>query len=259
MTAPHIHYYNTSSGITAFSTTRHGGKSEGRYAEMNINEYCGDTPEHTAQNRLLLADALGISADRLIVPHQTHGTEVRQIGSDYLSLSAAVKKMVIEGVDGVMTDVPGVCVGVSTADCIPVLLHDPEHHAVCAVHAGWRGTQKRIVQKAIAAMRLAYGSTPKDLTAIIGPGICAECFEVGDEVYDAFAKEGFDMTKIALRKEKWHIDLPECNRRQLIESGLRPDNITLSGICTYTSYDTYFSARRLGTASGRIYSGIIIR
>lgn len=259
MTSPQIHYYNTTNGITAFSTTRHGGKSEGRYAEMNINDYCGDLPEHTAANRLLLATALGVGAERMIVPHQTHETEIRQIASDFLTLPTEVRQMVLEGVDGVMTDVPGVCVGVSTADCIPVLIYDRQRRAVCAVHAGWRGTQKRIAGKAVAAMSLTYSIPATDLMAIIGPGISADKFEVGDEVYDAFAKAGFDMTKIALRKEKWHIDLPECNRLQLAEAGIPPGNIFLSGICTYTSHDEYFSARRLGTASGRIYSGIIIR
>lgn len=259
MTAPKLLRYNTDHGITAFSTTRHGGKSEGRYAAFNINNYCGDLPAHTQANRLSLCNTIGITPESLIVPHQTHGTEIRQIAPEYFNLTADTRNMLLEGVDAVMTDVPGVCVGVSTADCIPILIYSAERRAVCAVHAGWRGTAGRIAQKAVTAMCAAYGLSPTALKAIIGPGISEKNFEVGREVYDAFAKAGFDMTKIAQMHGKWHIDLPECNRLQLEEAGLSADNITLSGICTYDSVSEYFSARRLGTASGRIYSGIFTK
>jgi len=147
---------------------------------------------------------------------------------------------------------------VSTADCIPLLLYDPRHHAVCAIHAGWRGTVARIAEKAASAMTETYGTQPSDLVAQIGPGISLDSFEVGQEVYDAFAAAGFNMPTISKRYAKWHIDLPECNRQQLIASGLRADRITLSGICTYKACDTFFSARRLGIDSGRIFTGILI-
>lgn len=259
MIKPQLHYYATDSRITAFSSTRHGGVSEGCYAEFNINEYCGDTPDHVRANRSALCDELCISEKSLVVPHQVHGTEVRHIGREFVTLPDNIRRMLIEGVDAVMTDVPGVCVGVSTADCIPVLLHDPVHHAVCAVHAGWRGTVQRIVPKAMAMMNMTFGTNPSELTAIIGPGISLDKFEVGQEVYDAFAEAAFEMGDIARKYEKWHIDLPQANRLSLMSSGVRSENIHLSGICTYTSADDYFSARRLGTDSGRIYNGIMLR
>ena len=104
----------------------------------------------------------------------------------------------------------------------------------------------------------SFGSQPQSLRAVIGPGISLDAFEVGDEVYEAFATAGFHMPAISLRKDKWHIDLPECNRQQLIAAGLPKEHITNTGICTYHHADTYFSARRLGIQSGRIYSGIIL-
>lgn len=181
--------------------------------------------------------------------------------------------MQLEGVDALLTDVKGVCIGVSTADCIPVLLYDEEHHAAAAVHAGWRGTLERIVGKAIADMSIAYKTDPKKLKAVIGPGISRKNFEVGDEVYAAFEEAAFDMPTLAqqeikrnpdaanpskLFEKKWHIDLKLANRQLLEHAGVADENILESDVCTYDSVDEYFSARRLGTESGRIYSGIIL-
>lgn len=251
--------YSMPSGVTAFSTTRAGGVSKDCYAAMNVNAYCGDNPADVAENRRRLACRLGLAADRIIIPHQTHGTRVRAIDGDFLTLPLARRAALLEGVDAVMTCLPDVCVGVSTADCIPVLLADPVGRAVAAVHAGWRGTVGRVVMRVVAEMVRVYGSRPSDLVAAIGPGISLRAFEVGQEVYGHFAAEGFEMDKIAARHDKWHIDLPLCNQMQLQEAGVRAESIFNSGICTYHHADQYFSARRLGRASGRIYSGIFMR
>ena len=271
---PQLTYYNMSPGVTAFSTTRHGGVSEGSYASLNINEYCGDSAGHVAANRELLARELGVAAGHIIMPHQTHGVETRIVSREFLSLPGNVRRMLLEGVDAVLTDVPALCIGVSTADCIPVLLYDADHHAAAAIHAGWRGTLARIVHKTVLEMRMAYQTDPARLKAVIGPGISLKNFEVGDEVYDAFEQAAFDMNSIArqeikrnpgasdpskLFEKKWHIDLPLANRQLLTHNGVKEENIHMSGICTFDNADDYFSARRLGTESGRIYTGIIIK
>ena len=235
-------------GVTAFSTTRQGGCSTGNYAAFNINGYCGDDEVHIAANKVALCGLLGIDSNRLVMPHQVHDCVVRRIDGP--------QQGVIEGVDAVMTDVPQLCIGVSTADCIPVLLYDSTHRAVSA---GWRGTVLRIVQKAVETMRDTYGTAPADLQAVIGPGISLDSFEVGDEVYNQFLSAGFDMQPISRRDAKWHIDLPMCNRLQLMEAGVPADHIQMTNICTYQQYDRYFSARRLGIQSGRIYTGILIK
>lgn len=271
---PVLNYYNLSDDVKAFSTTRHGGMSEGNYASLNINEYCGDSKANTDANRLLLANELGIDVNHIIVPHQTHGVESRIIGEEFATLPDGVKKMLLEGVDAVMTNIPGMCIGVSTADCIPVLLYDEEHHAAAAIHAGWRGTQARIVHKAVQEMRMAYQTDPTKLKAVIGPGISLDNFEVGDEVYAAFEQAAFDMSAIAEERikrnpnaddpakafeRKWHINLPLANIQMLTHNGVDEANIINTGICTFDNADNYFSARRLGIESGRIYTGIIIR
>ena len=257
MILPQLDYYDMGAGIVAFSSTRHGGYSKGSYAAFNINRYCGDAEDDIRTNREALCQTLGIADDRLIMPHQVHETKVATIDEAFLLLSAAERQEALEGVDALMTNLKGVCIGVSTADCIPVLLYDGEHRAVCAIHAGWRGTVKRIVEKAVEAMTAVYGTQPQQLTAQIGPGIHLDSFEVGDEVYDAFAQEGFDMGAISSKREKWHIDLPMCNRLQLMAAGLQPQHIKVSPICTFQQADDYFSARRLGINSGRVFTGII--
>ena len=251
-------FYQLGEGVTAFSTTRQGGYSEGRYGEFNINRYCGDSEEAIRQNRSWLCQYLGISDERLIMPHQVHLTEMAVIDEAFLQLSDEERLARLEGVDALMTDVAGVCIGVSTADCIPVLLFDPVHRAVCAIHAGWRGTVQRIVEKAVAKMTAVYGTHPADLVAQIGPGIHLDSFEVGDEAYDAFAREGFRMELISKKYEKWHIDLPECNRQQLLSVGIPASQIAVSPVCTFQQSDRFFSARRLTVNSGRIFTGIVI-
>lgn len=265
MIQPKLDYYTMGHGVTAFSTTRHGGFSTGNYAALNINRYCGDNEEDIRKNREALCETLGISDDRLVMPHQVHLTKVATIDEQLLSLNSTERQEALEGFDTLMTNLRGVCIGVSTADCIPILLYDAEKQAVSAIHAGWRGTIGRIVEKAVEAMREAYGTQPQHLVAQIGPGIHMDSFEVGDEVYAAFGQAGFDMASISKRyaaaggSSKWHIDLPECNRQQLVAAGLQEENIKVSPICTYQQADDYFSARRLGINSGRIFTGIILK
>lgn len=257
--SPLLDYYDLSPSVTAFNTTRCGGVSRGEYGGFNINRYCGDDEACIKSNLEMLGRELNVKAGNIIMPHQTHDCEVRQIGGEFLTLPDTVKAKILEGVDALTTNVRDICIGVSTADCIPIIIYDPKHHASAAIHAGWRGTVKRIAQKAIASMRLSYQSQPQDLVAVIGPGISLEAFEVGDEVYNEFASAGFDMSAISQHKDKWHIDLKECNLQQLVQSGISKENITVSDICTFNTSDRYFSARKLGTNSGRIFTGIVLK
>lgn len=258
MPKPLLHRYPTPQGITAFSTTRHGGVGSGTYGEFNITDYCGDAPQAVAANLLALAEALQLPPARIVLPHQTHGTVVRQVAEDFFALSPTTRTMLLEGVDALITAEPQVCIGVSTADCIPVLLYHPHRRVAAAIHAGWRGTLQLICQQTIAQLHAAFHIDPTELHAIIGPGISVDHFEVGQEVYDQFANAGFDLTETAVWHDKWHLDLPGINRQQLIEAGIAAAHIQASGICTFAHPDDYFSARRLGIASGRIFTAIVM-
>ena len=194
-------------------------------------------------------EALGFQLEELALPRQVHSDNVLWMHEPGRP----------EATDAVITDQPGLPVCVKTADCIPVLLYDTRQRIVAAAHAGWRGTVSRIVQKTVRQM---HPLDPKDLHAIIGPGISLQQFEVGDEVYEAFFAAGFPMERIARRfpssngKEAWHIDLWDANRFLLQELGV--DDIFVEGTCTRASED-FYSARRETINTGRNYNGIVIK
>ena len=198
---------------------------------------------------------------QVVQAHQVHGCEVAVIDR------SGITREELEGYDALVTNIPGVAIGIRTADCIPVLLNDPVRSAVAAVHAGWRGTLARISREVIFRMGQEYGTDAKDLKAVIGPGICGGCFQVGEEVAASFRDAGFPIDAIC----RWngarvegdmrtghHIDLPEANRRILIEEGVDPANIIVSGICTYETVSLY-SARREGRECGRNISAIMLK
>ena len=255
--------YSTRETVLAFSTYR--GEGTGSYEGFNITHYCGDTTLHVEECREELCRELGIDDNHLILPRQTHGDKVLAIDSTFLQLDKARQADALMGVDAVVTDLEQTCIGVSTADCIPVLLHDTKRGVIAAIHAGWRGTVAMIVCKAIDKMKRLYGSCAEDMNAIIAPGISIDAFEVGDEVYEEFCKAGFAMQQIAKRYpitaggEKWHIDLWEANSLLLQQCGVARENIHIAGVCTYKNCSDFFSARRLGIKSGRIFSGILLK
>src|SRR5262249_20626840 len=150
--------------------------------------------------------------------------------------------------DAILEDTPGSVVAVKTADCIPVLLVDERHHAVAAVHAGWRGTVAGIVGRAIEAMGDRFGTAPVDLHAAIGPGIGKCCYEVGPEVAAHFGEDG-----------RAHIDLTAANHRQLLDAGVTCARIYASNLCTRCRPDEFHSFRRDKEAAGRLHSFAGIR
>lgn len=238
------------SNIFGFSTTRHGGCGDGAYATFNCTHYCGDRPENVKANLENLAVSLPKRPRVFVIPRQTHTTNVRVI-------TDVPTPEELQEIDAVVTHLKEFCLCVSTADCVPILLYDKVKQVIAAIHAGWRGTVGRIVEKTLGVMKLQYGTEGKDVIACIGPSISLESFEVGDEVYDAFAEAGFDMSRIARKYKKWHLDLWEANRMQLLAHDVLPENIEVANICTYQNYEDFFSARRLGIKSGRILSGIM--
>ncbi len=152
------------SNIFAFSTTRSGGCGTGNYASFNCTPYTGDDPQCVARNRALLLSALPRPAE-LIIPYQTHGTQVLDIDDTFLQLPAEQRHERLQGIDALTTRLPGLCLCISTADCIPILLHDRTHQAIAAIHAGWRGTVNRIVQQTLEQMRTRYGTRGEDVIA----------------------------------------------------------------------------------------------
>jgi len=166
-----------------------------------------------------------------------------------------------EGFDAHITNNSGIAIGVVTADCVPVLIIDRRKKIVAAVHAGWRGTAKRIVQKTVKRMSDHFGSKLEDLTAGIGPSIGQCCYEVDEKVIEPM-KKGFDyLNRFSIQKKenKWHIDLQLINREQLIETGLMPANINIVSLCTSCHSDLFYSYRRDGAGTGRMMAVVMIK
>lgn len=246
-------YYNLGDDIIAFTTDRTIGRE----------------PEAIWQALEQDGVVLPGTPHRYARPHQTHGDRTILISEDFFRLPANIQEMIMEGKDAVMTQIQGLVLGVSTADCIPIILYDAEHHAAAAVHAGWRGTQQRIVLKTIEEMRQTFGTSPALLRCVIGPGISMDSFEVGDEVYKAFVDVALPMTDNVARRypahdgERWHLDLKEINRQQLLSAGIPADSIEVSSVDTFTD-EHYFSARREQLPKddkkcGRIFTAFLLK
>ena len=190
----------------------------------------------------------------IVQMHQVHDVKVAVVDRGDLTRDE------LDGYDAMITNLPGVTIGVRTADCIPVLLYDPVKKAAAAIHSGWRGTVSKIIGKTVIKMQSTYASQPSDILAFIGPGICVDCFQVGEEVALKFKETGFDINSLwSFRGPKTgngmegghHIDLKEACRQTLVESGLKNENIQITGLCTYDDNNLLYSARREGIECGR--------
>jgi YfiH family protein len=270
-----------------FSTRQGGGSTVYGEGELNLGWTTQDDPEIVARNRKRFVQAVaGKSKVELATIRQFHSGMIRIVEKDHGPLITADGKAVLRG-DGLMTDVPGILLGVQTADCIPVLIADKRTHAVAAFHAGWRGTLARIVERGVGTMQLRYGSRPKDLVAAIGPGIGSCCYAVGEEVRFEFESqfayapelftEVYDSDPV---REKYpllfmtarapghsdigpqiHIDLWEANRRQLLDAGVLARNISVVGECTGCAREKsgerrYYSHRMEHGYAGRMMAVI---
>jgi len=244
--------------IAHFSSTRIGGISTGVFESLNLGEYTDDVPTNITRNRELLASELGIPSTHIFNAHQVHGIAVKFVDEALIELSLEDRKSALQGFDAFICDLPSICITVTTADCVPILLFDPINKAVGAIHSGWRSTLHNIVKETIHAMHQKFDTQASDLVAAIGPCISQKVYEVGEEVYSEFSVKGFDMdaTFLSKQKGKYLFDIREAVRLQLVEIGV--SDIAVSPYCTFTNDELFFSARKLGTKSGRMLSGILI-
>jgi len=202
-----------------------------------------------------VAAFLDVPPERLLLVRQVHGTSVAMARSGHISSWDRPEA------DIILSDDPGVAIGVRVADCAPVLLLDERSGAVGAVHAGWRGAAARAVEAAVRRMEEEFGSRPEDLIAAIGPCLGQCCGEVGPDVVQAFRAGGADDDDVGRwfapgAGDRWMLDLAGANRDQLIASGLRRDRVFDSGLCTKTWHQRFHSYRAAGTQAGRMLAAI---
>lgn len=231
--------------LLAFSTTKQAFETE-------TPRFTGDRADLFLDNRKQLAKLLRIQTSQLVFPRQTHTNCV-------VSLSE-IPETEFKDTDALVTNQPGICLCVQTADCVPILLFDPKEKVVAAVHSGWRGTVNKIVSATVEKMRLHYGSSSENILSLIGPSIGPEVYEVGDEVVKEVQSNipNAEMTLHQNRSKKSYFNLWEANRQLLLQRGFQPGNIQVSGECSFNLREKYFSARREGIQTGRIVSGIML-
>ncbi|HEX3569282.1 MAG TPA: peptidoglycan editing factor PgeF [Acidobacteriaceae bacterium] len=273
-----------------FSSRPGGVSSIYGASSLNLGWTKEDDPKNVAENRRRFVRAIAeVGKLELVTVRQTHTGIVRIVESETSPLQTPAGKAVLRG-DAVMTDVPGILLGIQVADCVPVLVADPKRKAVAAFHAGWRGTLKRIVERGIGRMRLRYGSTPDDLIAVIGPSIGGCCYSVGEEVKHEFesqfaysnelfsefydsdpVKEKYPLLFLTARAPghsnigpQLHLDLWRANRRQLLDAGLKEKKVTVIGECTACTRVKggalkYFSHRGESGFAGRMIAAIGVK
>lgn len=166
--------YTLAPEVRAFSTPRAAlsptFETDNPYAGFNLTDYCGDSPAHVAECREALCAALDIDDDQLLLPHQTHTNRVALVDEALMEMERSERNRHLRDIDALVTALPRVCIGISTADCVPVLLYDPKHRVIGAAHAGWRGMVGHILAHTIERMR-TLGTNPRDLRAVVGPRI----------------------------------------------------------------------------------------
>lgn len=245
----------------AFST-RLGGVSKGDFAAMNFSFTRGDRKEDVMENYSRMAAALGVEREKMVLTWQTHTTNVRLVTEEDAG-KGVVRERDYRDVDGLITNIPGITLVTFFADCVPLYFLDPVHKAIGLSHSGWRGTVKRMGRVTIDAMKREFGSRPEDLIACIGPSICRDCYEVGEEVAEEF-KNAFDAdyhNKILMQKEngKYQLDLWAANRIVLTEAGVRDDHLAVTNICTYCNPDLLFSHRRTAERRGNLCAFLALK
>lgn len=243
--------------ITHAFCTRWGGISEGKLANLNFGTRSGDSEEHLLKNRGLLCSAFDIPEQNLVTVNQVHGDKLLIIDEKRQDWRHDEKLEY----DGIISAMPGVPIGIKTADCVPVFLADCARRVVGVVHAGWRGTSMGIVARAIDTFMKEFTSTPADILAVIGPAIGPCCYEVDESVFHHFDNKRGEESFFARGKEdgKWMLDLPAANKSQLLDAGVPPENIFSADICTSCNRDTFFSHRGERGGTGRQLSFMMLQ
>lgn len=238
----------------AFST-RLGGVSKGDFATMNFSFTRGDDRDDVLENYRRMAEALGVDRERMVLTWQTHTTNVRRVTEEDEG-KGIVRDRDYRDVDGLITDIPGITLVTFFADCVPLYFLDPVHKAIGLSHSGWRGTVKRMGQVTVDAMKEAFGTRPEDIIACIGPSICGDCYEVGEEVADEFAdafhEKYHDVILLKKQNGKYQLDLWKANEIVLKEAGIKGDYLAVTNICTYCNPQLLFSHRRTAERRGNL-------
>jgi len=245
--------------VTNAVTTRVRGRSGTPYESLNLGLHVGDDPDAVLENRALVAQVLGFEPEALTVAEQVHGSSVAVIRSGDRGRGAVIETDAIRGADAMITNEPDLPLAILVADCVAISLYDSRKNAIGIVHAGWKGTLARIVEKALTAMTREYGTKPADVIAGLSPAVGPCHYPVGGDVAGEFrASFGADAAAIVRPESggRVSLDLREANLLQLVGAGVSSGNIDATGTCTACCPEFFYSYRRDGVRTGR-FAGII--
>lgn len=269
-----FHAFDEIGDVKAYFSTRLGGVSEGIYESMNLSFTRGDDPAAVRENYRRILDAWEVKEEELVFSDQIHKTDLWIVGaSDCQGLEGKISET-----DGLLTDEKDVALVTSFADCVPIFLVDPVKHVIANVHSGWRGTVGLIGSKAVRAMKSRFGCDSENIIAVIGPSICQQCYEVGEDVVsqilsllqDPAIKDAMeeyaeynhtvpDVLSSSGYAGKYQLNLWVLNQLVLIASGLSYHNIHVSGVCTCCHSDIFFSHRASQGKRGNLHGLLMLR
>lgn len=233
-------------GLKHAITTREGGASSGEYSSLNLAFHVGDDQADVQQNRRLLANTLGYEAADLVAAQQVHKTNANIVTRQQCGQGAFDWDSALPDCDALIVGETFVPVFIQVADCAPILLADPQNHVLAVIHAGWRGAVGKIASQTLQKMQQEFGTRPQDVLCGVGPCLCPDCFEVGEEVAAQAPRES-----VVGGHAKPHLDLAAIVRHDLIESKVPQEQIEIIAVCPCCESEMYFSHRGQNGKAGR--------
>lgn len=243
-------------------STRLGGVSEGCYASLNLSFDRGDRKEAVAENFRRIGKSLGVRCEDMVLSKQTHTTNVRVVTEQDRG-KGITRERDYTDVDGMVTNVPGICLVTSYADCVPLYFVDPVRKVIGLSHSGWRGTVGKIGRRTVELMHSRFGSDPADILAAIGPSVCMDCYEVSADVIDRFRESFEEKFWCDLFYEKpdgkYQLDLWKANELIFLESGITPEHIAVTNVCTHCNSRILYSHRTAGNERGNLCAFLALK
>ena len=261
---PYLEYplFQETGIVTSAFSTRLGGVSEGYYSSLNLSFDRGDDPARVLENFKRIGASMGVAVEDMVLSKQTHTTNVRVVTKEDKG-KGVMRERNYTDVDGMITNVPGICLVTSYADCVPLYFVDPVKKAIGLSHSGWRGTVGKIGKNTVQLMQENFGSKPEDLLAAVGPSVCMDCYEVSEDVIEQF-KEDFEKKyweDLFYKKEngKYQLNLWKANELIFLESGILPEHMAITNVCTHCNSKILYSHRTMGNNRGNLCAFLALK
>ncbi|HIY61977.1 MAG TPA: peptidoglycan editing factor PgeF [Candidatus Mediterraneibacter stercoripullorum] len=243
-------------------STRLGGVSQGCWSSLNLSFDRGDDPEAVRENFRRIGAAIGVKPEDMVLSRQTHTTNVR-VMTEQDRGKGMTRERDYTDVDGMITNVPGLCLVTSYADCVPLYFVDPVRKAIGLSHSGWRGTVGKIGKETVRLMEKEFGSDPSDILAAVGPSVCMDCYEVSEDVIrkvrEAFDEELWPELFYEKPDGKYQLDLWKANESIFLESGILPEHIAVTNVCTHCNSQILYSHRTSGNRRGNLCAFLALK